>query len=53
MQIGDRVRVNPPFHAFFPDNYVIERIEDVDGTPVYFLTGIEGGFAPMYLELAA
>lgn len=53
MQIGDLVRVKPPFAPFFPDTYAIVDIQDVDGTAVYFLEGIEGAFVAMYLEPAA
>ena len=52
MQVGDLVRIKPPFHPFFPDNYAIVDIQDVDGTLVYFLEGIDGAFVAMYLEPA-
>jgi hypothetical protein len=45
MQVGDKVRVLPPFDSFNGE-YIIAYF---DGE-TYFLEGIIGGFAPKYLE---
>lgn len=47
MNIGDTVRILHPFAESFPGEYVVERLED----GVVFVTGIEGGFDPIYLEV--
>lgn len=47
--VGDQVRVLPPFGYTFTEVYTIVSI-NADG--VYFLTGIEGGFDEIYLEAA-
>lgn len=46
MQIGDKVKVKPPFGLTFQDEYTIISIQD----GVYFLDGIDGGFDALYLE---
>lgn len=49
MNVGDLVRVLPPFGYTFTGVYAIVSI-DADG--VRFLDGIEGGFDVLYLEAA-
>ena len=46
MQVGDVVRVLPPFAIAYPDEYVIEEVK-LDGTCV--IAG-DRDFDPIYLE---
>ena len=46
MQVGDLVRVLPPFQATYDGEYTIASIED----DTYFLDGVDGGFCADYLE---
>ena len=41
LNVGDKVRVLPPFDQAFPDNYVVMSIEG----STCFLDGIPEGFA--------
>jgi hypothetical protein len=51
-QIGDMVRVLPPFTQSFPDTYEItDIVPGSDGTTAYIL-GDHGGFDSIYLETA-
>ena len=47
MQIGDKVKVLPPFSTTYNDIYEIVNIID----NVCFLNGIDGGFDEKYLEV--
>jgi len=47
MNIGDKVKVLPPFDISYSDIYIITTIEN----ETYFLEGIEGGFCSIYLEV--
>lgn len=49
--VGDRVRVLPPFADSFPGEHVITEVVVHDGAAVYVL-GENGGFDEMYLETA-
>lgn len=46
MQVGDLVRVLPPFESTYDGEYTIVSF---DGD-TYFLDGVEGGFCADYLE---
>jgi hypothetical protein len=51
-QVGDTVRVLPPFDEAFPGQRVVtEIVHNPDGTGVYIL-GEAGGFDAIYLEAA-
>lgn len=51
LEVGQFVRVLPPFSESFQGQYVIEDvIVHEDGQIVYVLSEI-GGFAPHYVEL--
>lgn len=53
MNIGDLVRVLPPFSESFPGVYQITAIvNSADGSTAYIL-GDHGGFDAVYLEPAA
>lgn len=50
--VGDTVRVLPPFDSGCPQTYPIEQIViNEDGSVVYLLTGA-GSFSADYLEAA-
>lgn len=51
-QVNDLVKPKHPFNVPFNGVYSVERIEIVNGLPVYFLVGIEGGFDESWLEAA-
>ena len=52
MNIGDVVRVKPPFSHAFGGEYRIDRVETLDDESVVFmLDGIEVGFCADYLEV--
>lgn len=51
IKVGSAVRVKPPFHTGFPNEYVVvEVVKADDGTDIFFLEGIEGGFSIVYIE---
>lgn len=53
MNVGTRVNILPPFSFSFPDVYTItDIVQAEDGQDVYFLEGVEGGWALSYLEEA-
>ena len=46
MQVGDKIKILPPFDISYPNEYIIiEIVEDV-----YFVEGIEGGFCIDYIR---
>ena len=49
--VGDKVRVLPPFEAVYPGEYTVAAVDtDIEGGPVFFLEGVESGFDARYLE---
>lgn len=50
MQVGDNVKVKPPFSDLSTTYTVTEISEPSDGVLVYFLDGFDGGFSEIYLE---
>lgn len=52
IKVSDTVRAVSPFEEAFPEEYtVIEVNNEIDGGPVYFLDGVESGFAEKFLEV--
>lgn len=47
MQVGDMVRVLPPFDDFAGEYTIV----DINQDGVVFLDGFLGGFSPEYLEV--
>lgn len=46
MNVGDIVKVLPPFNETYPDEYAITSIENADdGQTVYCLMGVFGAFS--------
>lgn len=52
LEVGDLVRILPPFSDTFDGTYVIVSVQSEGGSTAYFVGGIEGGFDASYLELA-
>lgn len=51
MEVGDVVKIKPPFDTTYAGEYILSKIEkSVDGQLVHFVDGIEGGFSEIYLE---
>lgn len=51
--VGDRVRVLPPFQQHFPGTYtVVDVVINADDTVAYILDQTAGGFDAIYLEAA-
>ena len=48
--IGDTVKVLPPFNESFPDSYAITEIVTNNEQPTVFVLGEVGGFDEQYLE---
>ena len=52
MNVGDIVKVLPPFHETYPDEYVIASVQLTDdGQTVYYLEGVFGAFSADHLEV--
>lgn len=52
MNVGDIVKVLPPFSETYPDDYAIYLVEIAeDGQTVYYLEGVFGAFAAIHLEV--
>ena len=50
-EVGQTVRVLPPFAEAFPDHYVVASVTTAaDGQAIVLLAGIEPAFSPDYLE---
>lgn len=51
MNVGDIVKVLPPFNETYPDEYAITSVENADdGQTVYCLIGVFGAFSIDHLE---
>lgn len=52
MNVGDIVKVLPPFYETYPDEYVIASVQITDdGQTVYYLEGVFGAFSADHLEV--
>lgn len=52
MNVGDTVKVLPPFDEHFSELYVIEQVTTAeDGQVVYYLEGVFGAFSADHLEV--
>ena len=50
--VGDKVRVLPPFEVAFPDVYTVAAVDaESEGGPVFFLEGVDSAFDTRYLEV--
>ena len=50
--IGDTVKVLPPFNESFPDSYTVTDIVISEDQPTVYVLGETGGFDEQYLEKA-
>lgn len=50
MQVGDIVKIKPPFSDFLKEHTIVKANELDDGEIVYFIDEFEGGFSDIYLE---
>ena len=52
MNVGDIVKVLPPFNETRPDEYVIASVQITDDDQtVYYLEGVFGAFSADHLEV--
>ena len=49
-EVGQKVRVLPPFEESFPETYEITEVHQHEDGQVAYILGEAGAFDPLYLE---